>query len=880
MFERINNLGIKAKLVIIFIVIKIVPLLIISFMAIKGVQELETYFLKDTDTVLEKAKNVVNDTAKVAIKDSIKALDQKSQTSLERLTVEVANDIAQFLYERNSDLLFLAQSDLSHKTFRLFMDSKSKQAMVHEEYIYDDDTGTWKSRQEKQGAQLDSMTADLKDNETEFHHFRPPEFQTKPVPIYKEITFFDLNGKEKIKVSSINKQLKDIRYPANTYINSERYFVEATKLKRGEIFVSDVIGAYVPSRIIGTYNKTKVEQLVLPFAPEIEGYAGKENPKGKRFQGIIRFVTPVYRGNKKIGYLTLALDHIHIMEYTDYIVPTEENISNISDGSDGNYAFMWDYEGRCISHVRDYFIIGFDPKTGERVPGWISEDLAKRWKTSGIKKLNAFLKTVKRFDHQSLEKRGWDRQVLEGKVGLDCRYLNHAPQCQGWFQLTEDGGYGSFIIFWSDVWKLTTAATIPYYTGQYGKSKRGFGFVTIGANVEEFHRAADKTRQTVDVILEKQEKSVENLIGQNKKRMLDHNKALINELTVTTLLMMVIVIMIAVWLSDSITKRLMSLIKGVREFSLNRMFYRIKVKSQDEVGQLSQAFNEMAQRIYDYQFNLEGLIEERTKKLNQINEQLKKEIIDHRETEKVLIQTKQQAEKANQSKSDFLAAMSHELRTPMHGILGFAKLGMSKTQWIKNEKMFLFFSEIHASGLRLLSLLNNLLDLSKLEAGKVEFHFTKGYLSNLVQIVLNEQAIIFKEKNIRVEFKEPTFPDSVILDSEKIIQVISNLLSNAVKFSKPNNTIVLNIDEKKGQLLFSIADKGIGIPEKELEFIFNKFVQSSKSKTGAGGTGLGLSISKEIIEGHNGNIWAENNSDGGATITFSLPRSVEKTKVE
>ena len=88
------------------------------------------------------------------------------------------------------------------------------------------------------------------------------------------------------------------------------------------------------------------------------------------------------------------------------------------------------------------------------------------------------------------------KQLKElGNVGLDCRYLNFAPQCEGWMQVTQNGGYGSFVINWSGVWKLTTAAAIPYYTGQYANSKRGFGFVTIGASVDDFHAAANETKK-------------------------------------------------------------------------------------------------------------------------------------------------------------------------------------------------------------------------------------------------------------------------------------------------------------------------------------------------------------------------------------------------
>lgn len=102
----------------------------------------------------------------------------------------------------------------------------------------------------------------------------------------------------------------------------------------------------------------------IEFNPAQSGYAGKENPVGKRFQGLVRFAMPVVNNGQIKGYVTLALDHTHVMEFTDHIIPTEERYTAISDAASGNYAFMWDHKGRNISHPRDYFIVGYDPATG------------------------------------------------------------------------------------------------------------------------------------------------------------------------------------------------------------------------------------------------------------------------------------------------------------------------------------------------------------------------------------------------------------------------------------------------------------------------------------------------------------------------------------
>ncbi len=208
------------------------------------------------------------------------------------------------------------------------------------------------------------------------------------------------------------------------------------------------------------------------------------------------------------------------MEFTDTFNPLSNHKElDISDASNGNYAFMWDYEGRNISHPRDYFIVGFDSRTGKRVPGWISKSLSEEFDNSYEKDLDKFLEKYPKFHEQSLSKKPNIKQLKEkGEIGLDCRYLNFAPQCKGWMELTQNGGYGSFIIFWSNVWKLTTAATIPYFSGQYKNSKRGFGFVTIGANVDEFHSAANKTKENIKDVIDIQTKDMTEVLNSDRKK--------------------------------------------------------------------------------------------------------------------------------------------------------------------------------------------------------------------------------------------------------------------------------------------------------------------------------------------------------------------------
>ena len=255
------------------------------------------------------------------------------------------------------------------------------------------------------------------------------------------------------------------------------------------------------------------------------------------------------------------------------------------------------------------------------------------------------------------------------------------------------------------------------------------------------------------------------------------------------------------------------------------------------------------------------------------------DITERYEARKVLISTQKQAEFANNAKSEFLANMSHELRTPLHGILSFSKFGLNKFETAKREKLYHYFNNIHSSGRTLLVLLNDLLDLSKLESGKLRFKFKIHRLNQLIENIIYELQSVIDQKNIQIIFDKPDYNTRCICDHYKIEQVLRNIVVNAVKFNRENGFIKISISKTdqiyQGStyhyLQIKIEDGGIGIPEKELESIFDKFIQSSKTKTGAGGTGLGLSICSEILQYHKGKIWAENSKNIGAIFYFTVP---------
>jgi PAS domain S-box-containing protein len=252
------------------------------------------------------------------------------------------------------------------------------------------------------------------------------------------------------------------------------------------------------------------------------------------------------------------------------------------------------------------------------------------------------------------------------------------------------------------------------------------------------------------------------------------------------------------------------------------------------------------------------------------------DISESKEAE-ALRESKEAAEKVAKAKSEFLSNMSHELRTPMHAILNYAALAQKRLASREHEKIDGYVGNILSAGNRLLELLNNLLDLAKAESGTMQMNIAAHDFRDILQQCLVEMGALLSAKSITVTVAEQTKNTQALCDAPRIIQVLVNLLSNAIKFSPAHSEITITLADTtlpgspQHALCCSISDSGAGIPESERESIFDKFIQSSKTKTGAGGTGLGLSISKEIIDLHGGRIWADNTAQGGAIFYVVLP---------
>jgi signal transduction histidine kinase/CheY-like chemotaxis protein len=235
---------------------------------------------------------------------------------------------------------------------------------------------------------------------------------------------------------------------------------------------------------------------------------------------------------------------------------------------------------------------------------------------------------------------------------------------------------------------------------------------------------------------------------------------------------------------------------------------------------------------------------------------------------------------ANKSKSAFLANMSHELRTPMNGLFGMIELAIDNPQK-SNE----YLRKAKSSGKQLLALINDLLDLSKIEAGKLRIEMISFGLLQLIDDVSSLQAANCRLKNLEFKYeKETSLPDYVIGDPTRIAQILHNLLSNAIKFT-PNGQIILrvgvHVKNKKLWFKATVQDSGIGIDRQNLEQIFNKFEQADQSTSRLfGGTGLGLSICKELVELMHGYLEVDSTPGHGSSFSFSLPIELDHKREE
>lgn len=344
-------------------------------------------------------------------------------------------------------------------------------------------------------------------------------------------------------------------------------------------------------------------------------------------------------------------------------------------------------------------------------------------------------------------------------------------------------------------------------------------------------------------------------------------------LTVTVFLAIgAIAFAFVVWyfLSKSIVRPILALGEAARHMSLGDFKHRAPVLKQDEIGLLATEFNKMAENLENIYSTLERKVDERTEFLNDANLELSKK---QSELEEKNIQLAH----ANQMKSHFLANVSHELRTPLNSIIGFSELLQESTFGDLNEKQTQYVEYIHSSGLHLLQLINEILDLTKIEAGMLKLLLEEFSIDEVLGEVLGSTKPLANKKNVAIKSQKSKLDQIVTADRSKFKQIMLNLLSNGIKFNNDGGTVdvswgVVKNKENTSDLSITVSDTGIGIKDSDKDKLFVEFEQLDPQITREyGGTGLGLALTKKLVELHHGRIDAVSEYGVGTSFTFTLP---------
>lgn len=292
---------------------------------------------------------------------------------------------------------------------------------------------------------------------------------------------------------------------------------------------------------------------------------------------------------------------------------------------------------------------------------------------------------------------------------------------------------------------------------------------------------------------------------------------------------------------------------AVAEVTQGNLKARVDIKTGDELETLGDGFNSMVAHLETMVHAFEEKVRQRTQELALANEQL---------------------EAANRVKSQFLASMSHELRTPLNSIIGFSQLMQDGVVGDLNEDQAQCVSDILESGRHLLGLINNILDLSKIEAGRMELHPEPFCLSDAVGVVTRTMHSLMDKKGQTLDVViEPDLP-RVLADEGKVKQILLNLLGNANKFTPEGGTVTVRVNRKNEGFICAVEDTGVGISEQDLPIVFEEFRQVDGSYTRKQeGTGLGLALTRRLVQLHGGEVGVESEVGKGTRFWFTLPQA-------
>lgn len=708
-------------------------------------------------------------------------------------------------------------------------------------------------------------------------------------PLYRELSYVGTDGWERVRVDGegAGQELRDVSVPANTTYLSEDYFRQALALAPGQIHISPVTGWHV----------NRQEQLQGAPSPEAA-------VEGRRYEGVIRFAAPVFAADgTPEGVVVLSLDHRHLMEFTQHILPTERDFTVFPSYDSGNYAFMFDRDGWMIAHPKYWDIRGLD-RQGRLVAPYSADSPAELVERGEI----PFNLLHAGFVHPNYPVVA--EAVLEGRTGVA--------------DVTNVGGSQKIMAY------------APIRLGGAGQGAI-FGGVTIGAEVMQFHRSALEASS---------------LIRRDLTRFLSGTMMM---LAVTALL----VLFVAYQLSRGITNPLMALIEGTRKMARGKLSTEVKVDSQDEIGQLADAFNAMARELSDRRLRLlttlQALRRSRKEILRERN--FKETVFEHVEAGILTLDGERHVTSMNGPARQVLKLPAFAPGAPLDEVFGaWPPLRGALVEGLAatGSERWSRYVEVPA-GEKTLTLRLALLPLGEVggperiltiedltervelrqQMGRVERLASLGRLSagiahevrnpltgislllddlhdrllsntgdqQLIRRALQEierlEALVTEllkfssQTDLRLEPGDigevlrstlfligkqcehkrvalieeladdiPPFP----LDANKLKQCFLNLVNNALEAMPDGGTLKVQSKVSEGEVLVAISDTGVGIPADRLKLIFEPFYTSKGD-----GTGLGLAITYNIVSDHGGQVDVESRPGQGSTFTVSFP---------
>jgi signal transduction histidine kinase/HAMP domain-containing protein len=780
--------------------------------------------------------------------------DQQASESLKQRAEQVAENISNFLHECKSDLRLLTVLPRTPEILGSFYTNRKDEIWYR--------TGSAQA---------------------------PKEIR-EWVPRYASLAVIDRNGRETFVIRNgrvlNSSELRDVSVPANTEFKNEEYFGITRKLKKGEMSVSHLTGFHVSK------------------AAQLAGAGDPENAfNGKTYKGVIRFASPLFdkRGNFS-GIVMIALDHRHLMEFSQHILPGKNAEIVFPSYQSGNYAFIFDDEGWIITHPKYWDIRGLD-KAGKLVPPYTDrssqEDVA-----SGRIPYN--------LDHAGF---------IHPNYPVVARLAREKKG--GYVDITNVGGARKVMAF----------APILYSGGDY-KRHGIFGAVTIGFQVDQFHELA---RAGVSLL---------------NHQMQEHVAASVLIVTFTSLM----VVLCALFLSRGVTRPLALLADGARRMAEGSPGNRVEISSSDEIGELADNFNKMAAELELRKNNLLRTLEELSSSRKEILEErnFKESVLESITSGILTFSSDGVLTSINGTGTGFLGDgarpgvhfssifqgwgdMTERVALVLAGTKGYGRepLDVERDEVSRYFEVGFFpISEGTFSGITItmrdetvrerlreeMTRMDRLASLGKLSAGiahevrnpltgvslllddlhdradcdpgsqammqkalaeieRVErlissllnfasppkAQFREGELNRVVQDTILLLRRLCEQQKVALSFTPEDIP-SFRFDIEKIKQALLNLVKNALEAMPQGGRIAISTGMEDGTAIITVADNGPGIEAGDLPLIFEPFF----TRKGAG-TGLGLSITQRIVEEHHGRIAVESGQGNGTTFIIHLP---------